>query len=71
MSASREEHMKWVKERALEELDADPYGSGPQNALTSVMSDLRKHPETRQHAGIRTHHDAYDGGGLHCGGPCA
>jgi hypothetical protein len=52
MTVSREEHMQWVKERALAELDADPYGSGPQNALTSVMSDLRKHPETSQHAGI-------------------
>jgi hypothetical protein len=52
MSVSREEHMQWVKERALADLVADPYGSGPQNALTSAMSDLRKHPETRQHAGI-------------------
>jgi hypothetical protein len=52
MAASREEHMRWVKERSLAELDLDPYGSGPQNALGSAMSDLRKHPETRQYAGI-------------------
>lgn len=52
MSVSREEHIQWVKERALNELNADPYGSGPQNALTSVMSDLRDHPETENHAGI-------------------
>lgn len=52
MTASREEHLQWVKERALAELDADPCGHGPGNALASVMSDLRKHPETKQHAGI-------------------
>jgi hypothetical protein len=49
---SRNEHVQWAKQRALEELNADPNGSGPLNALTSLMSDLKKHPETAQHHGI-------------------
>jgi hypothetical protein len=46
------DHVEWAKQRALEELDADPDGSGPLNALTSLMSDLRKHPDTQDHLGI-------------------
>ena len=39
---SRAEHLAWCKRRALEYLDA---GDGDQ-AITSMMSDLNKHPET-------------------------
>ena len=39
---TRDEHMKWAKERALEYLPANP-----QEAVTSMMSDLDKHDETR------------------------
>lgn len=39
---TREEHMKWCKERALAYLPADP-----QQAITSMLSDISKHPETK------------------------
>lgn len=42
MSGSREEHLAWCKQRALEYLDA---GDLP-NAVASMGSDLTKHPET-------------------------
>lgn len=38
---TRTEHIKWCKQRALEYLPEDP-----RQALTSMMSDLEKHPET-------------------------
>lgn len=44
---TRAEHTTWSKKRALEYLDA----GDPQNAVTSMLSDLRKHPETANHAG--------------------
>lgn len=44
--------MAWCKQRALDELDADPTGDGPVNALSSLQSDLRKHPDTEQHQGL-------------------
>lgn len=40
---TREEHLKWCKERAIAEMD---YYKDPKKALVSMMSDLRKHPET-------------------------
>ena len=39
---SREEHLALCKRRALEYLDA----GDAQNAVTSMMSDMSKHPET-------------------------
>ena len=39
---SRATHIAWVKERALAELAH----TGPAAALASVLSDVRKHPET-------------------------
>lgn len=39
---TRDEHMAWCKKRALEYLDAGDIT----NAVTSMMSDLSKHPET-------------------------
>lgn len=40
---TRAEHLQWAKDRALAYLPADP-GS----AVSSMISDLGKHPETRQ-----------------------
>ena len=39
---TREEHLAWCKQRALEYLDAGDI----KNAVTSMLSDLGKHPET-------------------------
>lgn len=39
---TRDEHMAWCKKRALEYLDAGDLN----NAVTSMLSDLGKHPET-------------------------
>ena len=49
---NREQHLKWAKQRALAELDADRHGRGPVNALNSMMSDLGKHPDTASHPAI-------------------
>lgn len=40
--------MAWCKERALEYVDQGDLT----NAYASMMSDLRKHPETEDHAAI-------------------
>lgn len=45
---TRNEHLEWCKKRALEYVDMDE----PQNAWASMCSDLKKHPETANHAGI-------------------
>lgn len=44
---SRDEHMKWCKERALAYLPGDPA-----NAMASMMSDIGKHDDTRGHIGL-------------------
>ena len=49
---TRAEHVAWCKQRALAELDADPQGMGPVHALSSLQSDLRKHPDTAGHQGL-------------------
>ena len=46
MAKTREEHLKWSKERALFELKK---GRGCQSAWSSMMSDLNKHPELEDH----------------------
>ena len=43
---SRAEHLAWCKERALAYVDQGDL----QNAFASLISDLRKHPETEDHA---------------------
>lgn len=40
---TRDEHLKWCKERALEYLDRGDLS----NAVTSMLSDLEKHAETK------------------------
>jgi hypothetical protein len=42
---TREQHLAWAKERALEYLDA---GHDPAHTAASMISDLRKHEETRE-----------------------
>ena len=39
---TRDEHLTWCKTRALEYLDRGDRS----NAITSMMSDMAKHPET-------------------------
>jgi TolA-binding protein len=43
MPKTREEHLEWCKQRALEYLDQGKIV----DAITSMMSDLAKHPETK------------------------
>lgn len=40
---TRDEHVEWCKKRALEYLDRGDI----KNAVTSMMSDMDKHPECR------------------------
>lgn len=40
---TREEHLSWCKKRAHEYLDRGDI----MNGVTSMMSDLQKHPETK------------------------
>lgn len=42
MTTPRAEHLAWCKQRALEYVDAGDLSQ----ALASMMSDMRKHPET-------------------------
>lgn len=46
---NRAEHLAWCKQRALEYCDR----GDTMNALTSMFSDLDKHPETEGHAGVK------------------
>jgi len=48
----RAEHLEWVKERALRELDFSEGNQGINNAFASVTSDMGKHEETINHAGV-------------------
>lgn len=43
---SRAEHMRWCKKRAMEYLDRTSSRYSKDNAVTSMLSDLGKHPET-------------------------
>lgn len=45
---TRQEHLAWAKERALEYLKTGDVN----NAWASIASDLGKHLETENHAGI-------------------
>ena len=50
---TRLEHIQWCKERAIQEFDyyakTDP-ASAVRNGITSMMSDLNKHDETKSQA---------------------
>ena len=44
---TRAEHIAWCKERAIAEMD---YYKDPKKGIVSMMSDIRKHPETASDA---------------------
>lgn len=44
---TRQEHLDWAKQRALEYARQGDI----QQAVASMLSDLRKHPELERHAG--------------------
>lgn len=44
---TRREHVEWCKQQALQYLP-----DRPQEALGSMFSDLKKHPETANHPAI-------------------
>jgi hypothetical protein len=48
MEKTRQEHLAWAKQRALDDLERGDL----KNAYTSMVSDLEKHPETAGHSGI-------------------
>lgn len=43
MAMTRDEHLAWCKRRAFEEME---YYGEASKGIISMMSDLRKHPET-------------------------
>lgn len=45
---TRDEHLQWCKDRALEYVDIGEL----QNAFASMVSDLSKHEKTVGHSGI-------------------
>lgn len=47
---TRQEHLEWCKVRARTEMDF--YKNAPWQGVISMMSDLRKHPDTAGHTGI-------------------
>lgn len=46
---NRQEHLDWAKKRALEYCDRGDI----KNAFSSLASDLNKHPDTAEHAGLQ------------------
>lgn len=45
---TRDEHLAWCKQRALEYVDNDDLAL----AYASMVSDMSKHPETKDHAAL-------------------
>jgi hypothetical protein len=45
---TRDEHIAWCKKRALEYLDAGDL----KQAFTSMLSDVNKHPDCKDHPGL-------------------
>jgi len=45
---TRAEHLQWCKDRAMEYIN----NGDIQQGVTSMLSDLTKHQETKKHAGI-------------------
>jgi len=48
-TVTRDEHLAWCKQRALELVDAGDLTG----AFASMGSDLNKHPETENHVGVQ------------------
>ena len=44
---TRDEHLAWAKQRALDLVDREPI-----NAMASLVSDLKKHSDLARHPGI-------------------
>ncbi len=57
---TRKEHLDWCKQRANEYIDR----ADIQQAFLSMVSDLGKHDETRNHPAIRPGTSLYLGGHL-------
>jgi len=57
---TRNEHVQWCQNRALEYLDRGDLD----NAFASMMSDITKHKETSNHVGIELGMDLRIIGGL-------
>lgn len=52
-AVTREEHIKWCKERAIAEYDYYNKTDKPsalRNGMASMMSDINKHPEAKSEA---------------------
>lgn len=49
MTTTRAEHLQWCKDRALAYADR----GDNHNAIASMVSDMRKHPQTENHAGLQ------------------
>lgn len=45
---TRQEHLDWCKKRALQYVD----NGDADNAFGSMMSDMKKHPDTSNHAAL-------------------
>lgn len=45
---NRAEHLEWAKARVIAHCDAGDW----QQAFASLVSDLNKHPDTRNHSGL-------------------
>ena len=45
---TRDEHLQWCKDRAIAEME---FSKVPKQGVISMLSDLRKHPETAGHIG--------------------
>lgn len=45
-TTTAKEHMAWCKKRALEYLNRESKWYSTTNAVSSMLSDIRKHPET-------------------------
>lgn len=46
---TRQEHLQWCKDRALEILNSGDI----QGAYSSFLSDMNKHPETENHIALK------------------
>jgi len=44
---TRDEHIAWCKRRAIDEME---FSTDPKQGVVSMMSDIRKHPETNSEA---------------------
>jgi hypothetical protein len=53
MTWTRQEHLDWCKARALEYVECATDCKSLQLAMTSMASDLNKHPDTQGHAAVK------------------